>query len=181
MSEIVLNVNIPLDEENFLRRECPHCMQEFKIEMSAEDLKDLAQKGIESFLTHDDDDQSDDREEITRYFCPYCGQESATPHWWTQEQLSYMQVYAKNILAKLVNEQFIKPMERTFKKSSGPISISFKGSEMEYEDPWISEELNDMRVVDLPCCNKKLKIIEGWANYVFCFYCGFEHKVGNDM
>ena len=64
-------------------------------------------------------------------------------HWWTQEQLSYMRVYAKNIMAKIVNEQLIKPMNRNFNKSSGPISIYFKGSEMKYEEPWISDEVNE--------------------------------------
>lgn len=181
MSEIVLNVSISLDDERFLRRECPNCVQEFKIQMSSEDLKDLAEKGIESFLTDDDNKKLDDEDEITKYFCPYCGQEAPITHWWTQEQLSYMQVYAKNIMAKIVNEQLIKPMKRNFNKSTGPISISFKGSEMKYEDPWISDEVSDMQVFDLPCCNEQLKIIEDWRKNVFCFYCGFEHKMSNGV
>jgi hypothetical protein len=92
-----------------------------------------------------------------------------------------MRVYAKNIMAKIVNEQLIKPMNRNFNKSSGPISISFKGSEMKYEEPWISDEVNDMRVFDLPCCNEKLKIIEDWRKNVFCFYCGFKHEMSNGV
>lgn len=181
MSEININVSIPLDEEKFLRRECPHCVQEFKIQMSSEVLKNLAEKGIASFLTDDDNNKPDDDEEITKYFCPYCGQEALKTHWWTQEQLSYMRVYAKNIMAKIFNEQFIKPMNRNFNKSSGPFSISFKGSEMKYEEPWISDEINDMRVFDLPCCNEKLKINEDWRKSVFCFYCGFEHEMSNGV
>ncbi|MHA2023241.1 MAG: hypothetical protein ACTSWQ_06235 [Candidatus Thorarchaeota archaeon] len=177
MSDIVLNVSIPLDDDRFLRRECPQCMQEFKVQMSPEDLRNLAEQGIESFLTDDESDKTDDTEEITEFFCPYCGQVAPTTHWWTQEQLSYMQVYAKNIMAKIVNEQLIKPMKRSFAKSSGPISISFKSSEMEYEEPWISDEVNDMRVFDLPCCNEKLKVIEDWRKNVVCYYCGFKHEV----
>ena len=180
MSKFVLKISIPLDGENFLRRECPHCVREFKIQMSPEDLKDHAEKGVESFLT-DDDNQKNDADEDTKFFCPYCGQEAPAKHWWTQEQLSYMRVYAKNIMAKIVNEQLIKPMNRNFNKSSGPISISFKGSEMKYEDPWISDEVNDMRVFDLRCCNKELKIIEDWRKNVFCFYCGFNHEMSNDL
>jgi len=183
MSEIVLKVAIPLDEDNFLRRECPYCVREFKIQMSSEDLTDLAKKGVASFLTDDDVKKSEDNndddpdDEIAKFFCPYCGQEAPRTHWWTQEQLSYMRVYANNIMAKLVNEQLIKPMNRNFNKSSGLISISCKGSEMRYEDPWISDEVNDMRVFDLVCCNKKLKFIEDWSKNVYCFYCGYEHKV----
>jgi hypothetical protein len=47
------------------------------------------------------------------------------------------------VYAKIINEQLIKPMNRNFNKSSGPISIYFKGSEMKYEEPWISDEVNE--------------------------------------
>jgi len=182
MSDIVLNISIPLDDEKFLRRECPHCVQEFKVQISPEDLISFADKRIKSFLTDDDNRKSDgDEEEITKYFCPYCGQEAPTTDWWTQEQLSYLMVYTKNIMAKTFNDEFIKPMKRNINKSSGLSSISFKGSEMKYEDPWISDEVNDMRVFDLPCCNEKVKIIEDWRKNIFCFYCGFKYEMSNGV
>jgi hypothetical protein len=179
MSDIILNVSISLDEDKFLRRECPHCLQEFKIQISTEDLKNIAEKGIESFLTENDEshvEESDGEEDPDDLFCPYCGQAAPATHWWTKEQLAYVKVYAKNIMAKIVNDKFIKPMNSSFNKSSGPISISFKGKEMEYDEPWISDEVNDMVIFELPCCKNKLKINENWVNAVFCFYCGFKHN-----
>lgn len=174
----MLSVSIPLDDGKFLRRECPHCIQEFKIQMSEEELKSIATNGIQSYLTNDDIDASEEtnEENDTKYYCPYCGQEAPVTSWWTKEQLAYMEVYAKNIMAKLVNEHLIKPLNRSSNKSSGMISISFKGEEMKYEDPWISEEVNDMNIFELPCCNKNIKIIEDWTKNIFCFYCGYEHN-----
>lgn len=178
MSDIVLSVSIPLDDSNFLRRECPHCIQEFKIQISEEELKNIATSGIQSYLTNDEIETSEEpiEENEAKYYCPYCGQEAPVTSWWTKEQLAYLQVYAKNIMAKMVNEHLIKPLNRNSNNSSGMVSISFKGEEMKYEEPWISEEVNDMSIIELPCCNKNIKILEEWTKNIFCFYCGFEHN-----
>jgi len=178
MSDIVLNISLPLDDENFFRRECPYCFKEFKIQIDKEDLNNLAQKGIESFLTNDDNtiDNDEVNQEEIYYYCPYCGQQAPDTHWWTQEQLKYINIYAENIVAKLVNENLINPLKRSLNKSTGFLSISFKGKEMPLKEPWISEEINDMKIFDLPCCNNKIKIEENWGEDIHCFYCGFKHK-----
>jgi len=54
--------------------------------------------------------------------------------------------------------------------------LKFEGKEMKLEEPWISPEENDMEIFSLPCCKRKLKIIEGWKNKVHCFFCGFPHE-----
>jgi hypothetical protein len=178
MSEIVTTVKFPLDDENFFRRECSFCREEFKIQLSNEELTDLANKGFESFLTNEEskDDEEQDEDEVD-LFCPYCGQQAQSDHWWTQEQLSYLRIYAKNIAAKIINEQLIKPIKRNSNKSSSDLfSINFESKEMKYQEPWISKEVNDMDLFGLPCCEKKIKIKEEWKNNVYCFYCGFEHR-----
>lgn len=179
MSDISISISLPLDDEKFFRRECPFCKKEFKIQIEKKDLIDLAQKGIDSFLTDDEVDSSEYNENddiINYYFCPYCGQQAPDTHWWTQEQLKYINIFAENIMARLINENLIKPLKRNLNKSSKFLSISFKGKEMEYKEPWISDEINDMKIFNLPCCNKKIKIEEDWDKNVYCFYCGFEHK-----
>ena len=40
------------------------------------------------------------------------------------------------------------------------ISASFKGQELERQDPWISPEVSDMGTFDLPCYRSKIKIEE---------------------
>lgn len=179
MADIEVNVSFPLDDGGFFRRECPFCRKEFKVLLTKEELSTLAQEGIDSFMI--EPQEKADSDESTggepEYFCPYCGQSGPQDSWWTQEQLAYINIFAKNIMASLVNEHFIRPLKRSFgQRSSGPISISFKGREMEQQEPWISPEVNDMDEFDLPCCRRKIKIEESEMDCVHCFFCGFPHK-----
>lgn len=182
MSEIRMNLPFPLDDDGFFRRECPFCRKEFKVLLEKEELTDLAQKGIDSFMIElkegtTDLDESERSE--AEFICPYCGQRAPSARWWTQEQLAYVGIVAKNIMAKIINENLIRPLKRTFQRpSSGMVSIRFEGKEMKQQEPWISPEVNDMEIFDLLCCQRKIKIEENWQDAVYCFFCGFpyEHK-----
>jgi len=179
VSEIHISISMPLDE-GFLRRECPFCHKEFKIQLEEQDLEDLIQKGLDSFMTiqgDEDSEEESDTDSETFYFCPYCGQEASEDSWWTQEQLAYFRVYAKNIMAKLLNENLIRPLKKTFRgQKSDFFSISFKAKEMEQQEPWISPEPNDMEIFELPCCQKKIKIEDNRSKPIHCFFCGFLYK-----
>jgi len=75
----------------------------------------------------------------TEFICPYCGQRAPSDNWWTQEQLAYVGILAKNIMAKMINENFIRPLKRTSQRpSSSIVSIRFEGKEMKQQEPWIS-------------------------------------------
>ena len=77
----------------------------------------------------------------------------------------------------MINEKLIRPLEREFRSSKNDIlSITFKGKELKETEPWISPEINDMKVFDLPCCNRKIKIQENWDKFVYCFFCGFLYE-----
>ena len=178
MSDLVINASVPLDDDRYLRRECPHCIREFKIKLSEEELTSYLDKHIASFLT-DEVVTDEDADETKEFYCPYCKQTAPNTHWWTQEQLSYLEIFGKNILAKIVNENLIKPLKRTRTRKNDFISITFDAKEMVYEDPWISEEINDMVLFDLPCCGESIKIQEGLQEDVCCYYCGFIH--GNSL
>lgn len=178
MSNIETSLPFPLDDDGFFRRECPFCRKEFKVWLKQEELTTLAQAGIDSFMIQQDEETSDTDEtseaEI-EFFCPYCGERASRDSWWTQEQLAYIGVVGRNIAVRLINENLIRPQKREFgrSRSSGLVSIRFEAKEMEQEEPWISPEANDMQAVDLPCCERKLKVQEGWAGTVHCFFCGF--------
>lgn len=180
MSEIEMNISLPLDDDRFLRRECPLCLREFKVQLEQKELVDLAQEGIDSFLIEASEEKMVDGESEpleTKLICPYCGQQASSDSWWTQEQLAYIGVFARNILAKLVNEYLVRPLKRASRRSSsGLISISFEAEEMQQQEPWISPEVNDMEVFDLPCCERQIKIEEDWAGVVYCHFCGFPHN-----
>lgn len=138
MGDTEVNVSFPLDDSGFFRRECPLCHKEFKVLLTKEELSTLAQERIDSFMIEPQEKaDSDGGTQIEgEYFCPYCGQRATKDSWWTQEQLAYINIFAKNIAASLVNESLLRPLKRIFgHQSSGPISISFKGQEMEQQEP----------------------------------------------
>ena len=183
MSEIRTNLSFPIDDDGFFRRECPFCRKEFKVLLEKEELTDLAQKGIDSFmieLKEETTDLDESGRSETEFICPYCGQRAPSDSWWTQEQLAYVSIVAKNIMAKRVNENLIRSLKRTFRKhSSGMVPIRFEGKEMEQQEPWISPDVDDMEIFDLPCCQRKIKIVENWQDVVYCFFCGFPYKHKN--
>lgn len=181
MSDILLQVSLPLDSDQFLRRECPFCRRQFKIETTEMDRQSLVEQQIQAYLIEEgvtaqkeESDVAD--EESSLVLCPYCGQVTSADRWWTQEQIAYIHVFAHNIMAQIVNEQFIRPMKRQFSgKRGGLISIKFEGKEMEYQDPWISPENDDMTVHALPCCGLRVKLNDDWSEPFHCYRCGFPH------
>jgi len=170
-------MSFPLDDEGFFRRECPLCCREFKVLLKEDELGQLAQCRIDDFLVeqgvqqHSNDEEED--EDAQEHFCPYCGQSAPRDHWWTQEQLAYVHVIAKNIMADLVNEHLIRPLKRSMGHGS---VIRFEGKEMNKVEEWISPEGSDMTVVDLPCCQRQAKVADDWKGEVHCFFCGFSHQ-----
>lgn len=182
MSEMVeTDISFPLDRDGFFRRECPFCHKEFKVLLEKDELVDFIQKHKDSFMIEPKEEtmESDDVEcSDIEFTCPYCGQRAPANHWWTQEQIAYIDIVIQNILAKTVNESLIRPLKRTFQRpSSGQVSIRFESKEMKYQEPWISpEETNDMKIFNLPCCQRKIKIEEDWLDIVYCFFCGFPHN-----
>jgi hypothetical protein len=180
MSEIIQAVSFPLDEEGFFRRECPFCMKEFKVLLTADELNNISQREIESYMIEQNDgvdsEGSDDSDEL-EYICPYCGQTAPAKSWWTQEQIEYLHIFARNILADLVNEHLIRPMKNTFRgQKSSFISLTFEGNELEKTEAWISLEINDMKVFELACCNRRIKINDDHKKLTYCFFCGFPHE-----
>jgi hypothetical protein len=179
MNDIVDKIYFPLDGGRFFRRECPLCREEFKIGILETELDDLVSKGVQNYLL--DKGQTEEQESAesndVEFFCPYCGQEASADSWWTQEQLAYIAAYGRNIIAKIVNEQLIDPLKRSSNRQRGGlITFEFKGKRMEYQEPCISPETDDMVVFPLPCCDREVKIRDNWNSAVHCFFCGFPHK-----
>lgn len=151
MADIIKKtVTIPLDAQNFLRRECPYCNREFKIKKEDHDILDISKE----------------------YWCPYCGQSADNNKWWTQEQINFINKIASNVLGDIINKELIKPLKQLNDHSSG---IKVKLHEIERKNEIINPDINDMKVVYLPCCRKTIKIDETWNKTTHCFFCGFPH------
>ncbi len=183
MSIISFNISLPLDSDQFLRRECPLCLRQFKIETDETDCQSLIERELEAYLLQEgleirteSADATGTDEEKSELWCPYCGQTAPRDQWWTQEQTAHIHIFAYNIMAQMINEQFIRPMKRKFSgRQSGLVSIEFEGKEMEYQKPWISPEPDDMTIHALPCCDLRVKLEDGWSQTVHCHQCGFPH------
>lgn len=177
MSDVLMNISFPLDEDTFFRRECPYCKNEFKIKISDKDKNAIIQSLLDNYLSKgesksDLDKDGDENGEI-EYYCPYCGQTAEPDKWWTEEQMKYAMIYVKNYANKLINEHLIKEM----KKLSNSF-IKFEGKELEYQDPWISPEENDMDLFKLSCCNEEIKLDKDKIkNAFYCVKCGFKHTM----
>jgi hypothetical protein len=79
-------------------------------------------------------------------------------------------------VAQIINDELIRPMKRKFSgRRSGFLSLRFEGKEMEYQEPWISPEPDDMTINALPCCNLQVKLDDYWSQPVYCYQCGFPH------
>lgn len=104
MSEISIEMNLPLDADGFLRRECPNCERQFKWKP-----------------TSSGSDNSEN-EEVEEYYCPYCYQPALLDAWWTKEQLEY----AQQVALKQVLEPGLKNLQRRINRandSSGLVQI----------------------------------------------------------
>ncbi len=179
MSEIQMEIPLPLDG-TFLRRECPHCARQFKVEAAREDIQGLSQSLLDSFMVDEEavnGEVSDELGSVENY-CPYCGQQAPREAWWTQEQLAYVRIFAENLIADAIN-QMTDGLRRSFGHArSGFVSVKATSVKMPRKEPWISPEDNSMEVFNLPCCESRIKILDDWKQIVFCVFCGFPHSRG---
>jgi hypothetical protein len=149
MSE-VLSVGLPLDEDGFLRRECPECKHEFKVEVAHDEEKACS---------------------LEKLFCPYCGISATLEHWYTKAQEEYIQ---NKIAAEVVDPQLDKLIEsfRKLERQGGLIKIKVETKRSPRREPRIGPEPNDMRPVKFTCCDETIKILEDWEDQIHCVICG---------
>ena len=181
MNEIKMNIQFPLDNDKFFRRACPFCKREFKIQINDEELKDLIEKSKESHMLERKEVNFTEKESIKendseKFFCPYCGQKALKEDWSTTEQTKYIGVYVENIMADIINKNFVEKIKREFRSNK---FVKFEGKKFKIKEPQISPENNDMVIINLPCCKSKIKIEENWNKTIYCFYCGFKYEFKN--
>jgi hypothetical protein len=147
--EFSIPVSIPLDEDGFLRRECPTCEQEFK------------------WFNHTEGDP--DAEQVDQYFCPRCGEPSGLDTWWTPSQLEYAQAAAQPDIDQYVKDSLTDAFNGV--KGEGFKVNQNWSSESATPDPLI--EPNDMLIVEPPCHpTEPLKVPDTATDRVHCMVCG---------
>lgn len=173
-----------LDDDRFIRRACSQCGLHFKEKADDEDLSHLLAptfKQIEEkhdiILTPSDEGTQYQGDSIM-LCCPYCGHTDESQNMLTDELSQYISRWAQREIVYPAIKSFHEQLDATFNRSrgrrKGMFSISMK---VDYDEvlvpvrPISGPELPDMLVVDLRCCRKAIKIVEGWKDRIFCPYC----------
>lgn len=145
-------MSLPLDEDGFLRRECPTCEREFKW---------LPDQGDEL------DDQSVDTDP-DGYFCPYCAVQAPTDHWLTKQQAED----AEAIVLREVMGPALEDLGRSMKRINRSGLVR---ADVDYDlpaQPEAGTEDITMRRVDFACHPEEpLKVLDSWGRAVHCLVC----------
>ena len=152
--EISIPMSLPLDEDGFVRRECPTCEREFKCT--------IAQDGETATPTPEGG-----------YFCPYCGVQAPPDAWWTKDQIeaAHAVMYREVVGPEL--EKFQREIQR-LNRPGGFIQVSAEITGDEPEEPNLTE-INDMRRVDFACHpDDPVKVLDEWTRPAHCLICGSE-------
>ncbi|SRR6266568_2779615 len=143
------SVQLPLDDDGFLRRECPHCLQEFKWHHGPPA------------------DRPEGEADPPVYYCPRCGVSAAPDQWWTQDHLAFMQEYVAGPALREVTDEIAKAFR-------GARGVTFKRGHLDEPEPPASlHEPNDMIILAPPCHPwEPVKVPEDATARVYCLLCG---------
>ncbi len=147
-----ISVPMPLDNDGFLRRECPNCMRQFKWHSGP------ANEEAETQPTTDS------------YWCPFCGQAAAADQWWTTEQLEYARGVAMPAAIQYLDDELSSAFRGL---NSKHIKIKKTGHLDVPNEPDPLTEPDDMMIVASPCHGwEPVKIPEGTTSPIYCLICG---------
>lgn len=147
--EYEIQVSFPLDSDGFLRRECPHCMGQFKWHEGPAN------------------DEAEQHARPAAYSCPLCGQPAADDSWNTPEQVNLIEKAAMPFALGLVQDE----LETMFRGMKG---VEYKRGDEEPDelaDPLV--EPDDMTIVSSPCHGyEPVKVPDDHTGPLFCLICG---------
>lgn len=148
--EIRIPIELPLDSDGFLRRECPTCEQDFK------------------WFSHQEGDP--DAETVDQYFCPLCGVAAGTDSWWTPTQMEYVH----GVSGPTIDRQLQDSVASMFKGIKGMTFKPNRSFSLGIESPEALAEPDDMMIAEPPCHpSEPVKVPEGRSK-VHCLICGQE-------
>ena len=147
-----ISVSLPLDNDGFLRRECPNCLQEFKWHDGPANEEAEAQQDTET------------------YHCPLCGRPSGVDSWWTQAQLDYAQGVAMPAALQEIEHE----LDRAFRGlNSKHLKVTRTGHLDTPAEPMPLIEPDDMVMIASPCHPyEPVKVPEVEAGPFYCLVCG---------
>lgn len=144
-----VQISIPLDSDGFLRRECPHCMRQFK--------------------WHDGpaNEEAEQHASPAAYSCPLCGTPAAEDSWFTPEQIDLIEKSVAPLALNTVQDE----LDATFRGMKGVEYKRGNAESFDTADPLV--EPDDMTIVASPCHNyEPIKVPMDHADPLYCLICG---------
>ena len=142
-------VELPLDSDGYLRRQCPRCERVFK--------------------WHHDEPTSDS-EKHDGYFCPYCSEWAPSDQWWTDEQVEYIEAVAADEAMKQIEIELRPSVEQLNRAGGGLIRMEMQVPRRVPPPPLVEQD--DMTAVEPPCHPAEpIKIQPDWSDAVTCLIC----------
>lgn len=145
-------ISLPLDHDGFLRRECPHCLQEFKWHHGpANEEAELA-------------------ENPETYHCPLCGEPAGSDSWWTQNQIEHIQQASLPAALQTIEDELGGLFRGVSNKH---FSVKQTKSFSAPEAPMPLVEKDDMTIITSPChAYEPVKVPETATSPFHCLVCG---------
>lgn len=149
-----IEVSLPLDNDGFLRRECPHCMQQFKWHHGPANA------------------EAEEAEAPHAYHCPLCGQPAGHDSWFTQVQIGFIEQAAAPAATRFIEAELDKVFRNSSSKSLN-LKLRRTGHLDTPDHPDPLAELDDMTIVASPCHGyEPVKVSEEHTGPLYCLVCG---------
>jgi DNA-directed RNA polymerase subunit RPC12/RpoP len=178
---IRFHLTFSVDRDKFFRRSCPSCGRDFKTQVDEADLVASLQPAFRQMGLDIGTEHSEEREETQEHlYCPYCEHRAKSSDMLTQTFISYLKRYVmREYILPRVNKVFSNAAD-AFRGTGRGSSKGLFSIEAIFEHnrpvlpprPISGPEPPDMTIVDLLCCGKKIKILDGWYDLNLCPYCG---------
>jgi len=151
-------IELPLDLDGFLSRECPTCKFSFK--------------WFPTQTIGQEQEQEQEQGKITNYFCPRCGVTAGLDKWWTPQQLAFFESIATNA----VLDQLTEAIKKWNKPSTGIGLVNIEvasESNVQASKPNHFDYETDMVIVESPCHPQEpIKVPIELLPQVNCLVCG---------
>lgn len=140
--EMAIRVELPFDDDGFLRCACSHCKREFKC-----------------FKTDPDEGEP---EPNGGYFCPYCRRQGES--WLTEAQHNWMMAQVGKELGQSISKSF------GGSSNSGLIRYEADQKLARTEKPLEVNDMQRVDFSCHP--KEPAKVLDGWTQPVHCMICG---------
>jgi len=176
-SRISIEVSLPTDTHHCIRRCCPNCGLDFKVDGS-DDLQSDAlawavgqvARGSGLQVSVEDDEGADAKPKQAS--CPYCNHSCDEQDFLHPEHWSYMEAL---IFREYVEPMFNEMMESSFGNFPSNSSMSVTVTrDPRSPRPMVGPEPSDMVRIRCLACEATFKVVASWRGSLFCPDCSTE-------